>query len=174
MARKELWSWVKSLVLAVVLALLIRENVLAFYVVDGNSMLPTLQNGQMVAVNKLVYKIRSPHHGDVVVFVTKGPAFGLSEGKVFIKRVIALPGDIIEISEGEIFLNGQHLEEEYTDVEMIGNLDPIFIEEGQIFVMGDNRMPTGSWDSREFGQVAIETILGRADLVVFPVPGKVD
>ncbi|HBI56825.1 MAG TPA: signal peptidase I, partial [Firmicutes bacterium] len=55
MARRELWSWFKTLILAVILALLIREYVLAFYVVDGSSMLPTLHDGQMVAVNKLVY-----------------------------------------------------------------------------------------------------------------------
>lgn len=171
--KKELWGWIKSLILAVILALIIRENVLAFYVVDGNSMVPTLQNGQMVAVNKLVYRFGEPNHGDVVVFITKGPAFGWSEDRVFIKRVIALPGDTIEIIEGEVFVNGVVIQEDYIDVEMMGDMPEVPVEEGYVFLMGDNRRPTGSWDSREFGPVPMDTILGRADIVVFPAPGKI-
>lgn len=174
MARKEWWSWLKSLVLAVILALIIRENVLAFYVVDGSSMLPTLQNGQMVAVNKLVYKLKSPHHGDVVVFATKGQGFGLSEDKVFIKRIIALPGDTIHIQGGVVWLNGEPLREDYIGGEMVEDMEAVTIGEGWFFAMGDNRAPTGSWDSRAFGPVPLKAILGRADLVVFPAPGKVD
>ena len=174
MAGKELWSWVKSLLLAVVLALVIRENVLAFYVVDGNSMLPSLNNGQMVAVNKLVYNFSPPQNGDVVVFLTSGSMFGWSENRVFIKRVMAMPGDVIEIRDGQVFRNGQVLEEEYIDVEMNGEFGPLSIEQGWVFVMGDNRRPTGSWDSREFGPIPLEAIIGRAEAVVFPVPGRVD
>jgi len=174
LAGKELWSWVKSLALALILALVIRQFVLAFYVVDGNSMLPTLHNGELVAVNKLAYRVKSPQHGDVVVFATQGGDLGLQDDRVFIKRIIALPGDILEIREGTLIRNGQHLVEDYIDVEMLGNFGPIFIEDGMFFVMGDNRRPTGSWDSRECGPVPLATILGRVDLVVFPIPGEVD
>lgn len=174
MARKEIWSWIKSLTLAVILALVIREYVLAFYVVDGTSMLPSLHNGQLVAVNKLVYRLDDPHHGDVVVFVAQGEAFGPEEKRIFIKRLIALPGDFVEIRQGALFINGKLMIEQYIDVEMQGDFGPLFIEEGLFFAMGDNRRPNGSWDSRELGPFPLDTILGRADLIIFPIPGKVD
>lgn len=170
MAGKEIWGWVKSLALAVILAVVIREHVLAFYVVDGNSMLPTLNNGQMVAVNKLVYNFNSPRHGDVVVFLTE---FG-GENRVFIKRVIALPGDILEIQDGQVLVNGTLLQEDYLDVQMNGDYGPHQIELDSLFVMGDNRRPTGSWDSREFGPILLEKVIGRAEVVVFPIPTRVD
>ena len=97
----------KTLAIAAILALFIRENLLAFYVVDGNSMSPTLVNGQLVAVNKLVYKFHPPRRGDVVVFVTRGNAFGPGPERVFIKRVIAVPGDTVAIANGAVFLNGE-------------------------------------------------------------------
>lgn len=172
MARKDLWSWLKSLIVAVILALVIRHFLLAFYVVDGNSMLPTLQDGQMVAVNKISYRFSGPKHGDVVVFKKEGEA-GLSEDRVFIKRIIALPGDIIEIRAGDVYLNGQIAEEKYIDAKIQGDFGPLFIQENLVFVMGDNRHPDGSWDSRRFGPVPLDTILGRADIIIFPIPGRV-
>lgn len=172
MVGKEVWSWIKSLALAVILALLLREFVLGFYVVDGKSMQPTLENGQLVAINKVSYRFKEPRHGDVVVF--QSPTFGSPEKRVLIKRIIALPGDFLEILEGTIILNGQPIVESYIDVETQGNYGPIFIEEGFFFAMGDNRNPQGSWDSREFGPRPLDTIVGRADLIVFPIPGKVN
>jgi signal peptidase I len=172
-AGKEVWSWIKSLGVAVILALLIREHVLAFYVVDGSSMQPTLENGQLVVVNKLAYKLAEPRHGDVVVFASAGAEFGFEEKRVFIKRIIALPGDFLEIQEGTVLLNGEPLTEAYIDAEMQENFGPLFIEEGLFFAMGDNREPWGSWDSREFGPVPLETILGRAEFIIFPIPGNI-
>lgn len=173
MAGKEIWSWIKSLGIAVILALLIRQHVLAFYVVDGSSMHPTLENGQLVVVNKLVYKLAEPRHGDVVVFASALEEFGFKEKRVFIKRIIALPGDTLEIKEGTLLLNGEPLIEAYTSAEMQDNFGPLFIEEGFFFAMGDNREPLGSWDSREFGPRPLGEILGRADLIIFPIPGKI-
>lgn len=173
MARKELNSWLKSLAFAVILALIVRNYVLAFYVVDGNSMLPTLENGQMVAVNKLVYRMNSPRHGDVVVFLKEGVP-GSIRDRIFIKRVIALPGDTVEIQDGKVILNGKPLEEDYIEVEADRGLAPQVIQEETLFVMGDNRHPRASWDSREFGPIPMDTVLGRAEVVVFPSPGLVD
>lgn len=173
-APKKMWSWVKPLVVAAILALFIRQYVLAFYVVEGNSMSPTLENGQLVAVNKLVYKFHPPRSGDVVVFVTRGDAFGPGPERVFIKRVIALPGDTVAIADGAVFLNGEPLHEEYVDVAAYDDMEPIAIGAGMVFLMGDNRRPGGSWDSREFGPVPMAAVLGRAELIIFPIPGKVD
>ncbi|MDD4079336.1 MAG: signal peptidase I [Eubacteriales bacterium] len=173
MARRELWSWLKTLILAVILALLIREYVLAFYVVDGSSMLPTLHDGQMVAVNKLVYRIGSLRRGDVAVFETQKTLTGSTTERIFIKRIIALPGDTIEIREGKIILNGEELAEDYIDTVMEQDMELLLIEADTVFVMGDNRHPRGSWDSREFGPIPLDSILGRADLIIFPNPHKV-
>lgn len=171
MPGKEARSWIKFLLTAIVLAIIIRHFLLAFYVVDGNSMQPTLQNGQVIAVNKLVYRINPPRHGDIVVFAGEQ---GFSRGRPLIKRVIALPGDTLAIYDGVVFLNDRPLQEDYTGVLTSGFLEPIVIGENMLFVMGDNREPRGSWDSREFGPISIDSVLGRAALIVFPVPGKVD
>ncbi len=103
MNKKELWSWIRSLAIAVVLALLIRGNVMAFYVVDGSSMVPTLADGQMVAVNKIVYNLSDPSYGDIVVFYTD--RYG--HQRELIKRVVALPGDTISIQDGKLYVNDQ-------------------------------------------------------------------
>jgi signal peptidase I len=173
MARKELWSWVKTLLVAVVLALILRQYVLAFFVVDGSSMLPTLKDGQMVAVNKLAYRIGSLKHGDVAVFEAKKTAIGPTEKRVLIKRIIALPGDTIAISAGKVLLNGEELREDYTDVLIDTDMELLLIEEGQVFVMGDNRNPRGSWDSREFGPIPMDSIMGKAFLIIYPIPKRV-
>lgn len=173
-APGKLWNWLKTLAIAAILALFIRENLLAFYVVDGNSMSPTLVNGQLVAVNKLVYKFHPPRRGDVVVFVTRGNAFGPGPERVFIKRVIAVPGDTVAIANGAVFLNGEPLHEEYIDTAVHGEMEPVAVDDGMVFLMGDNRRPGGSWDSREYGPVPMTSVLGRAELILFPIPGKVD
>jgi len=172
-ARKELWSWLKTIILAIILALLIREYVLAFYVVDGNSMLPTLQNGQMIAVNKLTYRFGDLKRGDVVVFSTRKTMLGSAKEKVLIKRIIALPGDTIEIRDGKVILNGNELTEDYVDAEIEKDMELLLLGEESVFVLGDNRHTGGSWDSREFGPISRVSILGKADLVIFPNPHRV-
>lgn len=175
MAKKELWSWLKTIILAVVIALLVREFVLAFYVVDGDSMEPTLHNGQMVAVNKIGYRIGSPKRGDVVIFEPPETVTRFTKERVFIKRIIALPGDTIEIREGKVILNGEELGEDYIDAVMEQDMEPKQIAPGTVFVMGDNRHPNGSWDSRSerLGPISIDSILGKAELVLFPNPQKI-
>lgn len=171
MNKKEIWSWVKSLAIAVILALIIRGNVLAFYVVDGSSMTPTLRNGQMVAVNKLVYTLGEPDYGDVIVFFSRSPLTG--EKRELIKRVVALPGDIITIADGLLYVNNELVMEDYVDFQMTDNYGPVELLPGEIFVLGDNRRPAGSYDSREFDAVELKDVIGRADFVIFPIPGKV-
>jgi len=102
----------KAILLTIIFALLIRENALAFYFVDGGSMSPTLQNGDMVAVNKLVYSLRGPQTGEVVVF--KNPT-GNPELPVFIKRFIATARDTVAIADDIVYVNGQPLKEKYID-----------------------------------------------------------
>lgn len=174
MARKELWSWLRTIILAVIIALLVRQYVLAFYVVDGDSMEPTLSNGQMVAVNKIGYRFGSVQRGDIVIFEPPENITRYTKERVFIKRIIALPGDTIEIRDGKVILNGEVLVEEYIDTAVESDMEPLEIAPGTVFVMGDNRHPQGSWDSRsELGPIAIDSILGKAVLVIFPNPHRI-
>lgn len=172
MPGKNRWSWIRSITLAIVLALVIRQFVLAFYAVDGNSMFPTLRNGQIIAVNKLVYKFNQPRRGDVIVFFLRESAGG--RGRILIKRIIALPGDTLEITDGTIILNGTPLQEDYINTPPAGDYEPISLWEDMLFVMGDNRIPRGSWDSRDFGPIPMDSVLGRASIIVLPIPGKID
>ena len=172
MARKELWSWVRTLAIAVILALIIRQYVFAFYVVDGSSMQPTLKDGQVVLVSKISYKLGSFKHGDVAVFETEKTLTGLTLERDLIKRIIALPGDTIAVKDGKVFLNGDELEEDYIDFDVDQDMEPVLVGADMVFVMGDNRHPRGSWDSREFGPIPVSSIIGKAVLVIFPLPRK--
>lgn len=173
MARKELWSWLKTLAIAIILALVIRQYVFAFYVVDGSSMVPTLKDGQIVLVSKISYRLGSFHRGDIAVFETEKSLTGMTVERDLIKRIIALPGDTIAIKGGKIILNGVELSEDYTDIDLETDMEPVLIEDDTVFVMGDNRHPRGSWDSREFGPVPFDTIIGRAIVIIFPLPKKI-
>jgi signal peptidase I len=146
-------------------------------------MLDTLQIGDRVIVNKLSYRIGEPGRGDVVVFepetfeaesiVTKVSrnlleSVGLRTPESdLIKRVIGLPGETITISENQVFVDNRPLDEPYLppDVRM-GDFGPITIPDDNYFVMGDNR--GSSNDSRRFGPIAAERIVGRAFYVVWP------
>ncbi|PWK12749.1 signal peptidase I [Tumebacillus permanentifrigoris] len=161
--RNETWEWIKSLLIAFVLALLIRQFLFAIFMVDGQSMVPTLQDRERLVVNKLVYHLHKPEYNDILVF--KYPS---DESKDFIKRVIGLPGDKIEIRDFKVFRNGQELDESFI-AEPTGPTEKTFaVPDGMIFVMGDNR--NYSKDSRDpqVGYVKDEEIIGRAEIVWWP------
>jgi len=175
---KELWNWIKTLLIAIVIALIIRNYVFALYIVDGSSMQPTLADGQILMVNNFSYKFWQPTYGDVIVFKKEG--FGrrrgnwLLGGDALVKRVIALPGDTVLIDGGKVYVNGTPLAEGYVDWEITDSYGPITVEPNTLFVLGDNRHPGGSMDSRSFGVIPISSVLGRADFVVLPSPHKID
>lgn len=177
--KKEIWSWVRTFLLAIVIALLIRNYVFALYVVDGSSMQPTLADGQILMVNNLSYRFWEPQRGDVIVFTKEGITRSrrgnwLVGGNALVKRIIALPGDTVFIDNGQVFVNGEALTEDYVDTQLVDSFGPMTIEEGWLFVLGDNRHPGGSLDSRSFGPIPISSVVGRADFVVLPSPHKVD
>lgn len=177
---KELLSWIKTFVLAIILAILIKNFIATPYVVDGSSMQPTLTDGQILIVNSLSYRFKEPKRGDVIVFkheevpVRDNWLDRLLNRDGLVKRIIGVPGDTVLIEYGKVYVNGEMLEEEYVDYEITGSYGPVTLEDGMLFVLGDNRYPHGSSDSRFFGPVSVDSILGRADLSVFPVVGKVD
>jgi len=129
---------------------------------------PTFYSGEYILTSKITYKFRNPHRGDVIVFQSpKNPDID------YIKRIIGLPGDSVEVREGELYVNGQLLLENYisekTNLWEGGYLQeniPITVPVNMLFVMGDNR-PRSS-DSREFGPIPIQDIVGEVFYRYFP------
>ena len=156
-------------VLAVVLIavgvfLLLRVTVQSFVVV-GSSMEPNLEDGQRLLVNKVVYHLRDPHRGEIIVF--QQPT-GMNAD--LIKRVIAIPGDTIEIKDGAVYLNGSAIDEPYIAAAPSYTMAKKKIPEGEYFVLGDNR--NNSNDSHRWGTLPREDIIGEAWLSIWP-PGSI-
>lgn len=128
--------------------------------VDGTSMLPTLEDGEYVLVNKMVMRFGSLEHGDIVVF-----HFPRDLGQDYIKRVIGLPGDHVRVFHGKLYINGEEIAEPYTaaPANYNGSWD---IPEGNIFVLGDNR--NNSSDSHQWGPVSIDNVIGEAIFIYWP------
>nr|WP_313732055.1 signal peptidase I [Cohnella nanjingensis] len=181
---KEVMEWVKALVIAGVLVIVIRWLLFNPFIVDGPSMQPNFWNGERIIVNKVVYDIRKPHAGEVIVFHVP------DEGRDYIKRVIGVPGDTIKVQGDDVYVNGEkiaepYLAKTYEQAHAAGGLynepsdhsdfpNDIVSEgkvpEGSLFVMGDNR--PDSKDSRMIGYVPISRVVGRAELIFWPL-GKI-
>lgn len=137
--------------------------------VSGSSMLPTLLTGDYIITNKVGYRFSSPQKGQIIVF--KNPR---KETEDFIKRIIGIPGDKVKILNSKIIVNGKELEENYLDETIITNPrsflkegEEIIVPEGRYFVMGDNR--EASSDSREWGYITKEEIIGQALFRYWPI-----
>ena len=161
---EEVKDWLISIVVAVVLAFLIRQFVVELYIVDGPSMRPTLQSQQRLVVNKFIYRFRAPEKGEILVF-----QYPRDPSRDFIKRVIATPGDTVEIKDGRVLVNDQVLSEDYILEKTRGDYPKSTVPEGTVFVMGDNR--NNSEDSRfaDVGFVPDALIKGKAVLVFWPL-----
>lgn len=160
---EEARDWLVSIVVAVVLAFLIRTFIVELYIVDGPSMLPTLESHERLVVNKFIYRVRPPEHGEILVF-----RYPRDPSRDFIKRVIAVPGDSIEIRDHRVFLNDQLLSEPYIREPTLSTYPKAVVPPGTVFVMGDNR--NNSEDSRfvDVGFVPYDLIKGKAMLVFWP------
>ena len=134
--------------------------------VIGESMKPRLENGDITVVNRLVYDIRKPKRGDVIAFKPNGN----ENSHYYIKRIIGLPGETVEIREGKIYVDGMILIENYGNEKMPKDysMDKRFLLEDEYFVLGDNR--NHSIDSREYsvGAVKRERIIGKAKVILYP------
>ncbi|MBE5802781.1 MAG: signal peptidase I [Clostridiales bacterium] len=168
--KSELMSWILTLVTAVVIALVIRSFVFEPVRVDGESMCDTLQNGEIMLVTKPEYLLGDPSHGDVVI--CHYPGRGNTN---FVKRVMGIPGDVIEIRDNAVYRNGEALDEPYLTLERNDNgfdMAPFSLGEDEYFVMGDNR--DNSHDSRNYyrydqpSAITRDMIKGKVRFVLFP------
>ena len=166
--RRALLDWVIVIGIALLVAFLVRTFVLAHFVVDGTSMATTLHDGDRVFVNKLSYRLHDPNRGDVVVL----HELTNTSSRDLIKRVIALPGETIEVRNCDVLIDGQRLDEPYLDPEVVtpgncgGDTPPTTVPADHVFVMGDNR--AGSLDSRNLGPIDEDELVGRAFVVFWP------
>ncbi len=153
---------VETVVLSLVIFLLIRQ-VVQNYRIESHSMEPNFYEGQFILVNKLAYKLGAPQRGDIIVFHNPN-----NPDEDYIKRVIGLPGDTLEIFNQSVLINGEPLDEPYEQNVLRPDtyFGPVVIEPDHLFVMGDNR--PNSKDSRSFGQLSSDLIVGRAWVRVWP------
>lgn len=178
--KSKLREYIEAILLAILIAFFIRTFVIQAYKIPSGSMKPTLQIGDHILVSKFNYGVKlpfirstlipigAPQRGDIVVFI-----YPEDRSKDFIKRLIGLPGDTIEIREKKIFLNGLPWSDAYGvhvdnlilpgSVQPRDNFGPAKVPEGSIFVLGDNR--DESYDSRFWGFVDMKDVLGKAQII---------
>ncbi len=175
------WEYAQAILIALVLALIIRTFVVQAFKIPSGSMIRTLLIGDHILVNKFIYGVRNPfnrhewikgevpHRGDVIVFI-----YPLDRNKDFIKRVIGVPGDTIQIINKKVYVNGKRFKDppgvQYTDPRILpasvqprDNFGPVTVPQGHLFVMGDNR--DQSYDSRFWGFVPIRDVKGKAFII---------
>jgi signal peptidase I len=177
-------EYVEAFGIALVIALIVRTLFLQAFKIPSSSMENTLLVGDHIFVNKFVYgyhipftkgrilELRKPVHGDIIVFI-----FPEDESKDFIKRVIGVPGDVVEVKQKTVIRNGQPLKEDYAryvegaEQGALGHtrddMPPVKVPPGKYFVMGDNR--DRSYDSRYWGLVDTEAVIGKAMFIYFSI-----
>jgi signal peptidase I len=172
------WEYIEAIIIAIILAFIIRKFVIQAYKIPSGSMLETLQIGDHILVNKFIYYLKEPERGDIIVF-----KYPKDKKRDFIKRLIGLPGETIEIRDKRVFINGKPLDESYIEFKDPDNtfnknhpafyIDPYArnrdnygprtIPEDSYFMMGDNR--DFSQDSRYWGLLDRELIEGKALII---------
>ncbi|UYZ23126.1 signal peptidase I [Mesobacillus jeotgali] len=172
--KREGLEWIKAFALGMIIFVFIRIFFFSNYVVEGESMLPTLEDGNKVVVNKLGYETEDLERFDVIVFHA-------NEEEDYVKRVIGLPGEKVEYREDMLFINGKKVNEpflkQYREQSPGGYFTGDFtiedltgverVPEGKLFVLGDNRL--GSWDSRQIGFISEDQVVGKVNLRYWPL-----
>ncbi|WP_339227534.1 signal peptidase I [Oceanobacillus sp. FSL K6-2867] len=161
--KKNEWlEWTKAIIIAILIALFLRTFIFATSIVEGESMDPTLEDGERVIFNKLIYILGEPDRGDVVII--QRPT------KNYVKRVIGLPGETIEINGSDLIIDGKKYVQTFLTDDALyrtGNIGPLTIPQNSYFVMGDNRAI--SKDSRNgLGFIQAEEIIGRSEIIIYP------
>lgn len=167
---KEIREWAIAIVIAIIVVVVIRMFLFVSFTVDGDSMDPTLVDGDRVVVNKFIYELTDMEQDDVIVFNSQ-------EDSAYVKRVIGIPGDHVEMVDRVVYVNGEPLEEDYVVHQGESYMDNFTlsdlgveeetIPEGHYLVLGDNR-PI-SRDSRDFGLITEDSVIGEVQLRFWPL-----
>ncbi len=163
--KKNMFSWIITIISAILIAIILRSYVFVIATVDGPSMLPTLSNKEKLFVTKYTYKFSDFQRGDIVICKYDSPAYP----DVYVKRIVALSGDIVSIVNGKLIVNDEIIEEDYILEPMVYDMDPVYVHEGYVFVMGDNR--NNSADSRKpsIGAIEEDLIIGKVQFRISPL-----
>jgi signal peptidase I len=159
---KSILYWIVVAIVAIIMASIIKAYVATGAYVSSGSMEPTIKTGSRLLLNRLAYSISEPQRGDIVSFPCP------DNNEIYLKRILGLPGETIEGINGYIYINGEKLDDDFTDILMCDNFGPFTVPDGYYFMMGDNR--NNSFDSRlwENHFVAKDDIIGKAIFVYYP------
>lgn len=163
---KEAISWIKTIVVAILVALFITNFVIINAQVPTGSMQNTIMPNDRLIANRLAYTFSDPQRGDIIVF-----PYPDDESKLFVKRIIGLPGEVVEIVDGKVYIDGELLEEDYVSSEITdstANSGPYVVPENHVFMMGDNR--GNSEDSRYWKNTYLDEdkICGKVAFRYYP------
>ena len=161
----EVREWMDSAIIAAIIAFVIVTYVARSFIIPSSSMVPTLKPGDVILVEKVSYRFFPIKRGDIVVFHPPIP----NETRFFVKRVIGLPGDTVEVHDGYVYINGYKLDEPYIASKPQYEYGPVEVPDGMYFLLGDNR--NNSYDSHawDYPFVSRKLIEGRVFLRVFPL-----
>lgn len=169
--KKEIMEWIIVIEVAVILAVVLNMFIIVNAIVPTASMETTIMTGDRLFGNRLAYNKEDPKRGDIVIF-----KFPDDEKQLFIKRIIGMPGDTLEMIDGVVYINGETIDEPYLATIPYGDYGPITVPDGAYFMMGDNR--NNSADSRYWQQPFVyrDKILGKAVFCYFPFSefGKIE
>lgn len=167
--RQTVVENVKLVAIALTIAVVVRLFIAEPRFIPSPSMVPTLAVGDRLLVEKVSYRLHTPSRGDIVVFEPPPQLqeYGYRASQAFIKRVIGLPGQQVQVSEGRVYVDGEPLAEDYILESPAYEMPPVVVPVGQLFVMGDNR--NDSNDSHVWGFLPIENVIGRAALRFWPL-----
>jgi signal peptidase I len=156
------WEILKIVIISLAIIVPIRYFLIQPFFVKGASMEPNFLDGDYLIIDEISYRFETPQRGEVIIF-----RYPLEPSQFFIKRIIGLPGEKVEVQDGKIFINGSELDEsEYLQgTTTVGNVE-VRLEDDEYFVLGDNR--NASSDSRKWGEVDKKLIIGRAWLRAWP------
>lgn len=163
-AKSRGWSEsIKAIIAAAIIAYLLKTFIFSTSIVEGESMDPTLSHGERIVFNKLIYYLDEPKHNDIVI-IQKG-------SRNYVKRLVALPGDTIEMIDHTLYLNGTKTEQVYISEELqeqTGNFGPYTLPKEYYFVLGDNR-PISKDSRNGLGLIHHDEIIGKSEFIYYPL-----
>ncbi len=163
--KSAIKEWAITIIIFVVAFVGIRTFIGQPVITNGESMSPTLVHGDMIFVEKLSYLFGEPERGDIIVF-----PYPADPSKEYIKRVIGVPGDVIDLDNNDFYVNGERIDDPFAlDIVPLGDVQfPLTVGEDQYFVLGDNRAVSHDSRHSEVGLIDEEDIVGRAAFIFYP------